>query len=443
MTARADRPLPGRARRPRRRRRRAPGGEPKQGAILAAITALKQICNHPAAYQDDDRPLAGRSGKLARLEEIVESVFAAGERILVFTHFAEWGKKLADHLTEVTGVPIACYHGGLARGARDRLVARVPERRRARAPWCCRSRPAAPASTSPPPATSCSTTAGGTRRSRTRPATGRGASARPARSCRTAWCAPAPSTSGSRRSWPASATSPTSCCPKSSSLADLDADQLRVALGLRPDTLLTEDDDVSHRATHATSRGATRTAAGAAAAARPAAGRPLAARARSCPSPSRSCPPPTPPRCCARSATRRCRARARSAEHYLAAVVERAARRHRAGHHGRARGHVRRGAGPIGPVVAGVVLGRPSPETIDRLLERARTRDVTYDHVGLDLVRLGPGAEAAPRRAPRRRDRRRALRPGGRRVALVGGAAPHRRDRAPARRVGGRGPDRS
>jgi hypothetical protein len=98
-------------------------GQAKKGAVLAAITALKQICNHPAAYQADGRPLAGRSGKLARLEEIVESVFAAGERILVFTHFAEWGKRMADHLTEVTGVPIACYHGGLARGARDRLVA--------------------------------------------------------------------------------------------------------------------------------------------------------------------------------------------------------------------------------------------------------------------------------------------------------------------------------
>ncbi|MDD9371463.1 MAG: DEAD/DEAH box helicase, partial [Acidimicrobiales bacterium] len=97
--------------------------EPKQGAILAAITALKQICNHPAAYEDDGRPLAGRSGKLTRLEEIVDSVFAAGERILVFTHFAEWGKRLADHLTDVTGVPIACYHGGLARGARDKLIA--------------------------------------------------------------------------------------------------------------------------------------------------------------------------------------------------------------------------------------------------------------------------------------------------------------------------------
>src|SRR3989440_11489435 len=87
----------------------------KKGAVLAAITKLKQICNHPAAYlKDDDGPLAGRSGKLARLEEIVHAVFAAGERILVFTHFAEWGKKMAEHLTEVTALDIDCYHGGLA-----------------------------------------------------------------------------------------------------------------------------------------------------------------------------------------------------------------------------------------------------------------------------------------------------------------------------------------
>jgi superfamily II DNA or RNA helicase len=99
-----------------------PDHEPQKGAVLAAITALKQICNHPAAYQKDDRPLVGRSGKLARLEELVEAVFAAGERMLIFTHFAEWGKRLADHLTALTGIPISCYHGGLARGARDRLV---------------------------------------------------------------------------------------------------------------------------------------------------------------------------------------------------------------------------------------------------------------------------------------------------------------------------------
>ncbi len=92
------------------------------GAVLAAITALKQICNHPAAYLADDLPLTGRSGKLTRLEEIVESVFASGERVLIFTHFATWGRRLAAHLSEITGMSIACYDGDLTRSARDRMV---------------------------------------------------------------------------------------------------------------------------------------------------------------------------------------------------------------------------------------------------------------------------------------------------------------------------------
>jgi SNF2 family DNA or RNA helicase len=94
----------------------------RKGAVLAAITALKQICDHPAAYTGDDEPLAGRSGKLTRLEEIVDNVFEADERVLIFTHFAQWGERLARYLTERTGQPIACYHGGLARGKRDEMV---------------------------------------------------------------------------------------------------------------------------------------------------------------------------------------------------------------------------------------------------------------------------------------------------------------------------------
>ncbi|HVM20607.1 MAG TPA: DEAD/DEAH box helicase [Egibacteraceae bacterium] len=100
---------------------------PKKGAVLAAITALKQICNHPAAYNDDDGPLEGRSGKLARLDEIVDNVFEAQERVLIFTHFAQWGEKVAAYLTRRTGVKIACYHGGLARGTRDRIVREFQE----------------------------------------------------------------------------------------------------------------------------------------------------------------------------------------------------------------------------------------------------------------------------------------------------------------------------
>jgi SNF2 domain-containing protein/SNF2 helicase protein/helicase-like protein len=110
----------------------AEGGEDdrnsRKGQVLAAITALKQVCDHPAAYlAEDDGPLEGRSGKLARLEELLDGVFAAGERMLIFTHFARWGEKLAAYLSERTGVPIACYHGGLSRGVRDRIVAEFQE----------------------------------------------------------------------------------------------------------------------------------------------------------------------------------------------------------------------------------------------------------------------------------------------------------------------------
>ncbi|MET0726968.1 MAG: DEAD/DEAH box helicase [Acidimicrobiales bacterium] len=217
------------------------GGDPKQGAILAAITALKQICNHPSAYQHDDRPLAGRSGKLARLEEIVDSVFAAGERILVFTHFAEWGKRLADHLTETTGVPISCYHGGLARGARDRLVEEF-QRGTGRG------------------ALVLSLKAGGT---------GLNLTAASHVVLYDRWWNPAVEDQARDRAWRIGQTrtvvSHRLVCPgtvderveevvagkrhiadlvlpKSSSLSDLSADQLRVALGLRTDELLTEED---------------------------------------------------------------------------------------------------------------------------------------------------------------------------------------------------------
>ena len=52
----------------------------------------------------------------------METVFAADERVLVFTHFATWGERLATHLTERYKLPIHCYHGGLGRSARDQMV---------------------------------------------------------------------------------------------------------------------------------------------------------------------------------------------------------------------------------------------------------------------------------------------------------------------------------
>ncbi len=98
------------------------GEKGEKGRVLAAITKLKQICNHPAAFTGDEDPLDGRSGKLERLEEIIDSVFTSGERLVIFTQYATWAERLATHLTEKTGTTVAAYHGGLTRTVRDRIL---------------------------------------------------------------------------------------------------------------------------------------------------------------------------------------------------------------------------------------------------------------------------------------------------------------------------------
>lgn len=103
------------------------GAPRKKGAVLAAITALKQICNHPVNFEEDDGELDGRSGKLARLIEILDNVFASGERILIFTHFASWGERLSAYLSKRYDMPVNCYHGGLGRTARDKMVSDFQE----------------------------------------------------------------------------------------------------------------------------------------------------------------------------------------------------------------------------------------------------------------------------------------------------------------------------
>ncbi len=217
-----------------------PGATPGQAQILSAITALKQICNHPENYEPTGGPLEGRSGKLARLEEILEGVFAYGEKALIFTHFATWGVRLAEYLTGTTGTPVACYHGGLARGARDRIIEEFQ-------------------SSEGPGALVLSLKAGGT---------GLNLTAASHVVLYDRWWNPAVEDQARDRAWRIGQTrtvvSHRLVCPgtvderveevvagkrhiadlvlpKSSSLSDLDADQLQLALGLRADSMLTEE----------------------------------------------------------------------------------------------------------------------------------------------------------------------------------------------------------
>ncbi|BBH70477.1 helicase HelZ [Actinoplanes sp. OR16] len=99
-----------------------PGDKWRKGLVLAAMTKLKQVCVHPALALKDNSPLPGRSGKVDRLEEIVDRALGAGESVLAFTQFARFGAMLTPHLAARFGVPVKFLHGGTARGARDAMV---------------------------------------------------------------------------------------------------------------------------------------------------------------------------------------------------------------------------------------------------------------------------------------------------------------------------------
>lgn len=94
----------------------------RRGLVLAMLTRLKQICNHPANFLQDGSALAGRSGKLNRLEEMLEELLAAGDRALIFTQFSAMGTMLQAHLQQQLTTEILFLHGGTPAKQRDAMV---------------------------------------------------------------------------------------------------------------------------------------------------------------------------------------------------------------------------------------------------------------------------------------------------------------------------------
>ncbi|OZE31289.1 MULTISPECIES: DEAD/DEAH box helicase [unclassified Rhodococcus (in: high G+C Gram-positive bacteria)] len=91
-------------------------------AVLALLTSLKLICNHPGLVNGDLSRSADRSGKLDRLTDIVEELAESSRAALVFTQYRRTGEILAEHLEGLTGAPISFFHGGLDVDERDRMV---------------------------------------------------------------------------------------------------------------------------------------------------------------------------------------------------------------------------------------------------------------------------------------------------------------------------------
>jgi hypothetical protein len=109
----------------------ADGPEPLQemqrrGLVVATLTKLKQICNHPAHYLaaggEEPGRLKGRSGKLNRFDELVTELLEADERALIFTQYRTMGDMLVTHLADVHQVDANFLHGGVSRKAREKMV---------------------------------------------------------------------------------------------------------------------------------------------------------------------------------------------------------------------------------------------------------------------------------------------------------------------------------
>jgi superfamily II DNA or RNA helicase len=99
-------------------------GMARRGLVLALLTALKQICDHPALYAKEPDPvLAGRSGKLELLDELLDTILAEDGAALVFTQYVAMGRLLERHL-RARGTPVQFLHGGTPVPEREAMVER-------------------------------------------------------------------------------------------------------------------------------------------------------------------------------------------------------------------------------------------------------------------------------------------------------------------------------
>ncbi len=111
-------------------------GMARRGRVLAALTRLKQICNHPAHLEaatgaavapTGARGLSARSGKARRLVEMLEEIIAAGDKALVFTQYRRMGDLLVAMLREELDREPIFMHGGTPAGKRQAVIDRFQQ----------------------------------------------------------------------------------------------------------------------------------------------------------------------------------------------------------------------------------------------------------------------------------------------------------------------------
>ncbi|MFB8031941.1 DEAD/DEAH box helicase [Streptomyces sp. NPDC056004] len=99
-------------------------GFARRGLVVKLLTALKQICNHPAQYLKENEPrIADRSGKVELLDELLDTILAEEASVLIFTQYVQMARLLEQHLA-ARGVRTQFLHGGTPVAEREAMVNR-------------------------------------------------------------------------------------------------------------------------------------------------------------------------------------------------------------------------------------------------------------------------------------------------------------------------------
>lgn len=94
----------------------------RRGLVLKMLTALKQVCNHPAHFLKKPSADPALSGKTQLLLNLLEQILENGEKTLIFTQYREMGELLVPLLRERLGINASFLHGGVSRKGRDQMV---------------------------------------------------------------------------------------------------------------------------------------------------------------------------------------------------------------------------------------------------------------------------------------------------------------------------------
>ncbi|WNS41970.1 DEAD/DEAH box helicase [Paenibacillus sp. MMS20-IR301] len=111
-------------------------GIERKGAILAALTSLKQLCDHPVLLTKEAMPepddggtldtaaLIERSAKLERLLAMIRELREENERCLIFTQYIGMGNMLQAVLQQELQEPVLYLNGSTPKSTRDRMIER-------------------------------------------------------------------------------------------------------------------------------------------------------------------------------------------------------------------------------------------------------------------------------------------------------------------------------